>query len=477
LVPALHPPIHPHVQLARLQQQFVEGKHTDMVIRVSVQGADSEPTDIKAHSLVLRTRSPYFDKSLSGEWAEAAERQVELTVEDKQALQDLKLLIKLSYSDSYTHENGRLLPFDTRLRLAARADSLEFVEAVDQVVASLPLGLDFSALITCLEMDLPRAMADHPGMLHARERMMALLVKGIEERDEEASEEGLALLQRGVDALAQLLGPVAGMFPETVDIHNEDLVLCDEVLLLPLCVFKRLLASEALQLQLENEAYHLLVTWLWRSEHVKDSEERQALFREMAPLLHYHHMTLDFLGNVVSQSSLMEKSGLLGRVLQSALAHRVSPAVLAENDVARGRNRGVAPSEACWELKETLSLEELLKWDGEEGKDVASGLVAGCPMGLLFQRDRHGMLVIDLAVDIHLSDRWMKGGAKAGLGVNVELSLSGDTIVHRSLFMQTLECYEIFSNKAWAEVVYEGSPYFPGGKLELKATVKLATKE
>ena len=83
-------------------------------------------TDIKAHSLVLRTLSPYVDGALSGDWTEAAERRIELTVADEQELEDLKLLIKLSYSDSYTHEGGQLLPIETRLRLAVRADALEF---------------------------------------------------------------------------------------------------------------------------------------------------------------------------------------------------------------------------------------------------------------------------------------------------------------------------------------------------------------
>jgi hypothetical protein len=31
--------------------------------------------------------------------------------------------------------------------------------------------------------------------------------------------------------------------------------------------------------------------------------------------------------------------------------------------------------------------------------------------------------------------------------------------------------------KPWEEVVREGSPHFPGGKLEITVTVKLVTKE
>ena len=53
-------------------------------------------TNIKAHSVMLGARSDYFQTCLRGEWPEAAGRRVELTVPDEQAVEDLKLLIKLS---------------------------------------------------------------------------------------------------------------------------------------------------------------------------------------------------------------------------------------------------------------------------------------------------------------------------------------------------------------------------------------------
>jgi hypothetical protein len=130
---------------------------------------------------------------------------VELAVEDEQAVEDLKLLIKLSYSTSFTHDGGQLLPFDTRLRLAARADSLEFVEAVDQVVPSLALGLDFEKATTCLAA-VPAALEEHPGMEAVRKQMAALLIKGIEERDADTSEESKPLAQRGGGCAGQAPG-------------------------------------------------------------------------------------------------------------------------------------------------------------------------------------------------------------------------------------------------------------------------------
>lgn len=59
----------------------------------------------------------------------------------------------------------------------------------------------------------------------------------------------------------------------------------EDVKELPPCVLKRLLAIEALQLQLENKAYALLLAWLWQSPHVHYKFERLPLFKELAPLL------------------------------------------------------------------------------------------------------------------------------------------------------------------------------------------------
>ena len=36
--------------------------------------------------------------------------------------------------------------------------------------------------------------------------------------------------------------------------------------------------------------------------------------------------------------------------------------------------------------------------------------------------------------------------------------------------------FDVFK-KPWAEAVREGSPHFPNGKLDVKATVKLVTKD
>ena len=158
-------------QAARLERQFLEGKHTDVVIRVRIAGGGDAYTDIKAHANVLSASSPYFDRALSGDWTEAVERQVELTVDDEQEQEDLKLLIKLNYTDSFKRVKGELLPFQMCLRLAVRADALEFVEALDRIVEALPRGLDILGALVCMENEgqLPPTLEAHAGMLGGRQ--------------------------------------------------------------------------------------------------------------------------------------------------------------------------------------------------------------------------------------------------------------------------------------------------------------------
>ena len=130
--------------------------------------AAAGPVDIEAHAAVLSARSAYFQTVLTGEWVEAAARRVELAVADAQELEDLKLLVELSYSGDYMRQDGALLPLDTQLRLGVLADSLVFVDAVDQVVESLPLELSVEGAVELFG-ELPPVLQEHLGMPAALE--------------------------------------------------------------------------------------------------------------------------------------------------------------------------------------------------------------------------------------------------------------------------------------------------------------------
>lgn len=105
-----------------------------------------------------------------------------------------------------------------------------------------------------------------------------------------------------------------------------------------------------------------LLAWVHHSPHVK-AAKRQERFDELAPLLRYHHMATDFLAVTVFQCDFIEKSKWRRAITISALSQREAPSeALAGQDVAAVLpNRGVPPSEACWELNATFSLEEIQK--------------------------------------------------------------------------------------------------------------------
>jgi hypothetical protein len=126
------------IRTSEEQQQQPPAKH-QWTEEEGDAGAADRYTKISAHAVVLCAQSAYFDKCLGGDWAESEERVVKLTVENDQELEDLRLLIMLSYSDSYIHgDDGALLPLDTRVRLGVLADAHEFVGALGQVVESMP---------------------------------------------------------------------------------------------------------------------------------------------------------------------------------------------------------------------------------------------------------------------------------------------------------------------------------------------------
>lgn len=76
---------------------------------------NARTADILCHAIILSACSPYFDTSLSGEWNEAQTKTVEVVLENDQAVEDMKLLIKLSYSGNYARD-GENLFWAMRLR-------------------------------------------------------------------------------------------------------------------------------------------------------------------------------------------------------------------------------------------------------------------------------------------------------------------------------------------------------------------------
>ena len=273
----------------------------------------------------------------------------------------------------------------------------------------------------------------------------------------------------------------------------------EDVCRLPLCVFKRLLKSEALQLQSENDAFPLLRTWLRYAWHTKSFGTVRRLFDELAPLLRYHHMTPDFLANVVLVCYYMKESRVREAVITSALSQR-NAAPLTAIEQARGAklgsgDRGVPLSAACWELKASFGLREIALMELNESRRCWCGIVAGYVAFIAVTRghtDEHDkeediedtlgvFLAIQFEDDGEGPGAGLAGGPSPGVGLQFTMTISPDiSDVYGPYFcMKTLPaCGSTDSlDKPWAEAVYEGSPHFPDGKLEVKVIVKLAPKE
>lgn len=314
-------------------------------------------------------------------------------------------------------------------------------------------------------------------MAATRKKMAVLLAKGIEEREWKAGQENVRRLEEGLEAYIKCLASGAGVFDETVEgLVEGTRPLRDDVRGLSLGIFRQVLASDALRLQTENEVYALLCAWLQQSPHASYAR-RNNQFKELAPLVRYHHMTADFLANVFLPCPMMEGSGLLSVVMRSAIVQReASAAALKES--AQGRpNRCISPSEAAWEVKATFTLKELAAVKPENRLSKWCGLVAGYPAELSIERRIRGTLGIFLRVRIPKPEARLAGSAEEGVCLRTDWTLS--PTINKSfsnLFKTQGRGWNDVFAKPWAEVVREGSPHFPGGKLEIKVSLKLALK-
>jgi hypothetical protein len=110
--------------LRKMRKQFLDGTFCDMTICVTLQqptssnNSETSPQphteDIPCHSNVLSTRSDYFDRALRAGFAEKKTKIIRITREDDEHLKYFKLLLELSYTPSYTHDDeGDMLDKDT----------------------------------------------------------------------------------------------------------------------------------------------------------------------------------------------------------------------------------------------------------------------------------------------------------------------------------------------------------------------------
>ena len=238
-MPSLHAP-----QLQELQRQALEGKNTDLVVRLKLPRNEEDGADdgggrakrarrreekegeaervvaeIPCKSAVLSARSAYIKACLQGEWREAGTRTVDITLEDEQAVADFQLMLKLSYSASYTKDGLVPLDRETRLRLAQLADAYEMTDCVTECLLSLADNVSLEDAIACLD-QVPGRLAAHPATAALKEKLIPIVAQGIEFQataffgtpaETEASRD---LIARAGSTLAGWIGPVSDLFQE-----------------------------------------------------------------------------------------------------------------------------------------------------------------------------------------------------------------------------------------------------------------------
>jgi hypothetical protein len=186
-----------------LYKHFEEGRFTDCTIRVmmsddrpakrakkgrrkgpgtNVNAADAgDVRVIKAHALVLASRSAYFERAMGGEWRESQDRSFKVEVADEEGKMlpstcpidaicncqgslrhvlyqyteyvTFRRLIKLCYGTTFIKEGDRDLDVSELVRLIYMANAFECMDAVKECATALVNGdLDLEGAVQCLEL-------------------------------------------------------------------------------------------------------------------------------------------------------------------------------------------------------------------------------------------------------------------------------------------------------------------------------------
>lgn len=245
-------------------------------------------------------------------------KTVELTLPEQATVDDLRLLFKLSYSATYVRDNDALLDKPTRLRLAMLAQIYAFDDCVSEVIVSLGAHLSMKGALTLLD-DLPEGVREHPAVPELRLKVIKTLATDIDKlADTETATAG------SWECPGKALGPVHKLFGEGSDRYGlfyTSIPLKPFVKNLSVAAMGALLGSDKLQMAVEEEAYYPLGAYLHQSNHVT-AAMRGIYFKALVENIRFHHISSDYLANVVTCCPLAIDSGLIPSFLRSALVYR-----------------------------------------------------------------------------------------------------------------------------------------------------------
>jgi len=122
------------VQLVLSGGAGVEKAETHLI---AVGSTSTDPGDdaiimesMQLHGAVLASRSPYYLRALTSGFRESTDKTIVRNLEDEKALPDMKLLLKLTYTASYTQVDEHPLDKPQLLRLLLLADGFEMTDCV-----------------------------------------------------------------------------------------------------------------------------------------------------------------------------------------------------------------------------------------------------------------------------------------------------------------------------------------------------------
>lgn len=295
-------------------------------------------------------------------------------------------------------------------------------------------------------------------------------------------------LQKAGDALANALGPVSKFFERGLMLEEfprgafyEVLPLKPLVKKLSLAVMRALLESDKLQIGLEEEVYYLLGAYLHQSPLVPEAN-RMKCFKELVKMIRFHHISVDYLANVVTCCPLAYSSGMAPSFLRSALVYRdANKRVAKEREIDLGAiKREIAPQE--WIFSAKILMADLIKLENNDN-DKGSifqyvGVAGGYPVALCLKREKD-----KLAAYVHpLMPRLPAEPFDECLGRRVgfffNLKLSSKEFLFEGLMNRTGWGRSDWFNRPWDEVVCENSKEFNDKKeLEVALAMKLEKED
>jgi hypothetical protein len=463
--------------------------------------SQTRTTDILCHANVLCARSPYFASSLGGEWNEAQTKTVEVVLENEQAVQDMNLLIKLCYSGSYIQDEEEPLDVRTRIGLAFLGNAFEMQDCVWECLESLKEGLSVLDALTILE-DVPEELRGHGAMAGVNEKVVAILSKALNEFTESDPPTAAQKQWKQMvgDALANALGPVNQLFGESSWLKTPQnhfytcLPLKSHILALSLTAMEVLLASDALHVSTENEVYTLLGCWVHQTHHLEASAyeisnplfliKRLPYFKHLVKLVRLHHLSSEYLANVVTACPLAGLSALIPFILRSSLIMRDRDVGLrgggkASSLGAVNRGRGGAG----WLYSSMVELANLLPLTKFSYMHKCLGLVDGYPIRIMIgPRSGEGKeplfgLYVHIVMPVWTGGAWEGGvSRRASLEYNLRVGMTDRPWVEHGFDGSMAWGSSDYFGKPWEEIVRDESAYFPGGQTTVEVGMRLPSK-